>query len=130
MNLVFKAYEEGLKRVSECKKILGDTATIDLVAGNQEEPAKIISIHGFFDVVKLPKICEILRAPYNAPHKDTDTGTIGANYTTPNSCILCTNSETNSDPNLDWWLRCKKGKRITDVSEGCNEHKAMEPLSW
>jgi hypothetical protein len=61
---------------------------------------------------------------------DLGTGTVGGNYTPSTSCILCDNSETSSDLNSDWWIRCKKGKSITDVSEGCSEHEPLKPIPW
>jgi hypothetical protein len=64
-----QAFEEGLKRVTECQKILGNTATINLVAGNQEEPVVSVSIFGYFDVSKMPSIYKILKAPYVASHE-------------------------------------------------------------
>lgn len=61
-----QSLEEGLKRVTECQRILGNTATIQHLAGNLNEPVMMIRIDGFFDADKLLQMHKILKAPYYA----------------------------------------------------------------
>lgn len=56
-----KAYIEGLKRIDECQKVLGDKAKISLIGGNAEEPVIQIRIDGIIETYQLKVIYDVLR---------------------------------------------------------------------
>lgn len=55
-----EAFEEGLKRIARCQKILSKDTTISLIGGSVDIPVSMIRIDGIIEIDKLNIIYKIL----------------------------------------------------------------------